>query len=158
MKNFIHDIAIVLVIFTTGMLFGFFIRNKEINILAKKSIIKQDSLNIIQLLDKHKIKFSHIVLAQAKLESNNFKSDLYKKNNNCFGMKIPAQRWTFAENTYDWGNYAKYSSLENCILDYSSWQKSNAYNISNENAYFELLGNIYAENPKYVERLKELIK
>jgi flagellum-specific peptidoglycan hydrolase FlgJ len=158
MKNLIHDIAIVLVVFTTGMLFGFFIRNKEINILAKKQIIQQDSLNISQLLEKHKIKFSHIVLAQAKLESNNFKSDLYKRNWNCFGMKVPAQRWTFAENTHDWGNYARYSSLENCIMDYKSWQLSNSATISNENAYFELLSNIYAENPNYVKQLKQLIK
>lgn len=27
-----------------------------------------------------------------------------------------------------------------------------------KNAYFELLSNIYAENPNYVKRLKQLIK
>jgi flagellum-specific peptidoglycan hydrolase FlgJ len=126
--------------------------------LAKTVIIKKDSLNISQLLDKHKIKFSHIVLAQAKLESNNFKSDLYKRNWNCFGMKVPAQRWTFAENTHDWGNYARYSSLENCIMDYKSWQLSNTTTITNDNAYLQLLGNMYAEDKRYVERLKQIIK
>ena len=158
MRNWIKDISIVLVVFMFGICSGFLLRNQEIKMLAKTVIIKKDSLNISQLLDKHKIKFSHIVLAQAKLESNNFKSDLYKRNWNCFGMKVPAMRWTFAENTHDWGNYARYSSLENCIMDYKSWQLSNATNVSNENAYFELLSNIYAEDKSYCTRLKELIK
>lgn len=162
MKNWIHDIVIIISLsiaaFTVGIFTGLLLRDAEINILSKKEIITEDSLNISQLLEKHKIKFSHIVLAQAKLESNNFKSDLYKRNWNCFGMKVPAQRWTFAENTHDWGNYARYSSLENCIMDYKSWQLSNATIISNENAYFELLSNIYAENPNYVKQLKQLIK
>jgi flagellum-specific peptidoglycan hydrolase FlgJ len=158
MKNWYKDIGIILAVFIIGICAGFLLRNQEIKILAKKAIIVQDSLNISQLLEKHKIKFSHIVLAQAKLESNNFKSDLYKRNWNCFGMKVPAQRWTFAENTHDWGNYAKYKSLEDCIMDYKSWQLSNTTTISNDNAYLELLNNMYAENPNYVKRLKELIK
>ena len=158
MKNWYRDIGIILGVFILGVSAGFLLRNQEIKILAKKSIIVQDSLNISQLLEKHKIKFSHIVLAQAKLESNYFKSDLYKRNWNCFGMKVPAQRWTFAENIHDWGNYAKYSSLENCIMDYKSWQLSNTTTITNDNAYLELLSNIYAENPDYIKRLKEIIK
>jgi flagellum-specific peptidoglycan hydrolase FlgJ len=158
MRNWIKDIGIVLSIFIFGICSGFLLRNQEVKMLAKTVIIKKDSLNISQLLDKHKIKFSHIVLAQAKLESNNFKSDLYKRNWNCFGMKVPAQRWTFAENTHDWGNYARYSSLENCIMDYKSWQLSNTTTITNDNAYLQLLGNMYAEDKRYVERLKQIIK
>jgi predicted MPP superfamily phosphohydrolase len=77
MKNWYRDIGIILGVFILGLSAGFLLRNQEIKILAKKTIIVQDSLNISQLLEKHKIKFSHIVLAQAKLESNNFKSDLF---------------------------------------------------------------------------------
>ena len=158
MKNWFKDIGIILGVFMFGLCAGFLLRNQEVKMLAKTVIIKKDSLNISQLLDKHKIKFSHIVLAQAKLESNNFKSDLYKRNWNCFGMKVPAQRWTFAENTHDWGNYARYSSLENCIMDYKSWQLSNCATVTNSEAYLQLLGKMYAEDKKYVERLKEIIK
>ena len=158
MRNWIKDIGIVLSIFIFGLCAGFLLRNQEVKMLAKTVIIKKDSLNISQLLEKHKIKFSHIVLAQAKLESNNFKSDLYKRNWNCFGMKVPAQRWTFAENTHDWGNYARYSSLENCIMDYKSWQLSNCATVTNSEAYLQLLGKVFAEDKKYVERLKEIIK
>lgn len=158
MKNWYKDIVIILVVFIVGVCSGFLLRNYEIKVLAKKLIVEQDSLTIEQLLNKHKIKFSHIVLAQAKLESNNFKSDLYKRNWNAFGMKVPGQRWTFAENNHDWGNYAKYSSLENCILDYKSWQLSNCATVTNSEAYLQLLGNMYAEDKNYVERLKQIIK
>jgi hypothetical protein len=73
-------------------------------------------------------------------------------------MKISSKRLSFAENTYDWGNYAKYVSLEDCIKDYKSWQVSNCYNIFTEEDYFKLLGNIYAENKNYCSILKQIIK
>lgn len=158
MKNLIHDIAIVLVVFTTGMLFGFFIRNKEINILAKKEIIVQDSLNISQLLEKHKIKFSHIVLAQAKLESNNFKSDLFVKYNNFCGLRIAGQRYCFAINNYDYGAFAKYLTVEDCVKDIRSWQIQNALFLTTDNQYFELLEKVYCTDKNYVKQIKQLIK
>jgi flagellum-specific peptidoglycan hydrolase FlgJ len=162
MKEWIRDITIILAVFILGLFVGLKSQyyNKESKSIQHNEYETNDSSiteNLKYYFTKHKIKFSHIVLAQAKLESNNFKSDIFKKNLNCFGMFVAAQRFTFAENNYDFSNYAKYSSLENCVLDYCSWQRSNAYNIYNDDQYFELLEKIYAKDKNYVTTLKKII-
>jgi flagellum-specific peptidoglycan hydrolase FlgJ len=160
MKEWIRDIIIVLAIFILGLIVGL---NSQHNNKESKQLDKVyynvDSNNVSKDLyfEKHKIRFSHIVYAQATLESNNFKSKLCKENNNIFGMKVPAQRFTFCNNPYDYGNYAKYDNIESCILDYKAWQMQNAYNITTEEGYFNLLRNIYAEDTEYVNKLKKII-
>lgn len=161
MKDWIRDIIIVLSFFILGVCFviTFNFLSYAPKLSSEKCITDTTNINCFQdFLDKHEIKFSHIVLAQAKLESNNFTSKLFLENNNCFGMKVPASRYTFATNDADFANYAKFETLESCVQDYKSWQKSNAYNIYSEDAYFQLLSNIYAEDTDYVNKLKKLIK
>lgn len=164
MKDWIRDMIVIIVVFSLGISLGFWLTTtKEIKIknIQPNEYQTNDSITTKYLalyLEKHKVKFSHIVLAQAKLESNNFKSKLFQDNFNCFGMKIPASRYTFATNDADFANYAKFANLEDCVKDYCSWQKSNAYNIHDEDAYFQLLSSIYAEDTDYVNKLKKLIK
>ena len=160
MKEWIRDITIILAVFILGLFIGLKSQyyNKESKQLDKVYCIT-DSNNLCKTLyfEKHKIRFSHIVYAQAILESNNFKSKLCKENNNVFGMKVPAQRFTFCNNPYDYGNYAKYDNIESCVLDYKAWQMQNAYNITTEEGYFNLLRSIYAEDIEYVNKLKKII-
>jgi flagellum-specific peptidoglycan hydrolase FlgJ len=125
----------------------------------------QDSLIVIPteedlqfLFDKHKIRFSHIVMAQAILESDNFKSKLFRSNKNFMGMKVAAQRYSFASNPHDFGSYAKYETIEDCIRDIKSWQIATAFFITKDEDYFALLQKIYAEDPSYMIKLKKLIK
>lgn len=162
MKEQIRDFIIVIVIFILGILFNvIFTKINQSNQVLKKDSITENIGNSDILKDyfqKHHVRFSHIVLAQAILESGNFTSALYKSNKNLFGMKIPAKRYTFAKNWHDYGNYANYESIENCILDYKSWQQTNAYDITSEEDYFNLLKTIYAEDPNYISKLKKLIK
>lgn len=73
-------------------------------------------------------------------------------------MKVAATRFTFAVNSYDYGNYAKYETVEDCITDYKAWQIQNALHITDADSYFALLKQQYAEDPMYVEKLKKLIK
>lgn len=160
MKEWIRDITIILAVFILGLFVGLKSQyhNKESKQLDKVYCIT-DSNNLCKTLyfEKHKIRFSHIVYAQAILESNNFKSKLCKENNNIFGMKVPAQRFTFCNNPYDYGNYAKYDNIESSVLDYKAWQMQNAYNITTEEGYFNLLRSIYAEDTEYVNKLKKII-
>jgi hypothetical protein len=167
-SDFKRDIAMVLIIFifgiAIGIVLGYSLSRKEIIVLTEK-VAKVNCLEdkvdincIKDNLSKHKIKFSHIVLAQCILESNNFKSSLFKSNKNCFGMRVAAQRFTFAINNHDYGAYAKYESLEDCILDYKAFQIQNALFITNDADYFKLLGSIYAEDPIYISKLKNIVK
>jgi len=171
MKDFIKDVKIILTIFIIGCFVGVLlssliyikVRSNEINDLGKKVDMEYclyDSLdyNCIQNhLEKHRIKFSRIVLAQIKLESNNLKSNLVKTNKNILGMRIAAQRFTFAINSHDYGAFAKYETIEDCILDLKSWQIQQAFYITTEEEYFNLLSKVYCTDANYVNRLKQLI-
>ena len=56
-----------------------------ININDTLNDFSEDKL--IDMLVSLNIKFPHIVLAQAKLESGNYSSKIFKENHNLFGMK-----------------------------------------------------------------------
>jgi hypothetical protein len=99
-----------------------------------------------------RVQHPDIVLAQAKLETGNFKSVIFRNNNNLFGMKVCTSRPT--TNTGMELNHAKYKSWRDSVLDYAMWQASYGRNLS-RNEYLQLLESIYAEDGAYVHKLQK---
>lgn len=108
---------------------------------------------VLTLLDILNVEHPHIVFAQMRLESGNFKSDLAKNNNNFFGMKYPRQRATVAKGV-DRG-YAYYRSWSYSVLDYAIWQRIYASGLTEEE-YLEMLSEKYAEDKAYVRKVKSV--
>lgn len=108
---------------------------------------------VLTLLDTLNVEHSHIVFAQMRLESGNFKSDLAKNNDNFFGMKYPRQRATVARGV-DRG-YACYRSWSYSVLDYAIWQRRYASGLTEEE-YLEMLSEKYAEDKAYVRKVKSI--
>lgn len=100
-------------------------------------------------------KFPHIVYAQAIQETGNFKSKIFKENNNLFGMKEAKLRANLAKGTNR--NHAYYTTWQESLYDYAMYYNTYLRNISTEREYFEYLKQNYAEDPDYVERLKSII-
>ena len=125
-------------------------------------VVKTDAIpipTVEEYIKKHRLKFSYIVLAQAKLESGHkHNSKLATETNNILGLRVAAQRYTFATNSHDYGSFAEFASVEDCIKDYKAWQIQNAFFITTEEQYFSLLEKTYCKDPGYVKRLKELIQ
>jgi hypothetical protein len=111
---------------------------------------------LIKLLESCNVKYPHIVLAQAKLESGNFTSKVFKQNNNMFGMRKARQRVTSAQGEKN--TYASYRDWVDCVYDYAMYQSSVMCNVSNESEYFRKLGERYAEDSLYVSRLQRIIE
>lgn len=61
-------------------------------------------------------KQARFITAQAGHESGDFKSDIFRDNNNCFGMKMALIRKTTA--TGEKHGHATYIDLESCIEDF----------------------------------------
>lgn len=99
-----------------------------------------------------KIKFPDVVIAQAIEESGEFKSKIWKENNNPFGMKIAGSRHT--TNIGENRGHAKYKNWQMAVIDYAYMQAVFARKIKTRRGYYEYLKN-YAENPSYVEKLKK---
>lgn len=110
---------------------------------------------LIELLKDCHLKYPHIVLAQAKLESGNFSSKLFRNNNNMFGMKRARQRVTTAQGEKN--EYAYYRDWIDCVYDYAMWSTCSTSGIDSENEYFAVLSERYAEDTTYVSKLKNLI-
>lgn len=110
---------------------------------------------VLSFIKKINIKFPEVVLAQCILESANFKSRLYKSNNNLLGMKHPKQRPTMSLGQKN--GYANFDSWKNCIIDYAIWQSKFARGIRNEKDYLEYLAGVYASDKNYKIKLSSLI-
>ena len=84
---------------------------------------------------------SKIVLAQARLESGNMKSETYKRTYNLFGIKHN-------------GRHAKYSHWRESIKDYKE-RISSRYQGGDYFAFLKRIG--YAEDVQYQAKLRKII-
>jgi len=130
---------------------------KELVILdLKNEENKFSEEKLIQMLKDLNVKFPHIVLAQAKLESGNFKSKVFLQNNNLFGMKQARIRINVAKGTNL--NHAYYETWKESVYDYSFYQCRYMGHLDTEEKYFAALDASYAEASYYSGTLKRIIK
>lgn len=115
-------------------------KDKNVKVAQVKPKILNE-INLKEELAKNNIPHANIVLAQAKLETGNFKSDLVRTHQNIFGLKK--------------GNrYRRYSHWTECVEDYKKCI-SNRYNGGNYYAFLNQIG--YASHPNYTGLLKEMV-
>jgi hypothetical protein len=101
------------------------------------------------------IKFPHIVYAQAQLETGEFKSKIFKENNNLFGMKVATRRPT--TNKGEDNGHAFYVNWKESVVDYAFYSAQYLSNIKSESEYFDYLGQSYAEDPNYISKIRKII-
>jgi alpha-D-ribose 1-methylphosphonate 5-phosphate C-P lyase len=113
---------------------------------------------LIDLMEELNIKFPHIVLAQAYLESSykgkRFNSPIFRHNHNLFGMREAKQRITTALGTKR--KHAYYRDWTKSVYDYGYYQASYLGEIKTEEDYYRYLGHRYAEDPNYLNKIKAL--
>lgn len=102
------------------------------------------------------IRFPHIVYAQARLETGNFKAGLFKTNKNLFAMRVATRRPTTNQGA-EYG-YAVYNTWRESVVDYAFFSAQYLSDIKTETEYFEYLKQNYAVDPTYVDRLKVIIE
>jgi uncharacterized FlgJ-related protein len=136
-------------------------RNTLISLTDEEKLIiiqEHNKFNEDKLIDKLKelnVNFPYIALAQAKLETGNYTSKIFRESNNLFGMKEAKSRITTAKGTQF--NHAYYESWTESVYDFAFHQCRYLPNIRNEEQYFQYLGQNYAEDPNYINRLKDII-
>ena len=111
---------------------------------------------LIELIKACNIKHPYIVLAQARLETGNYTSVLFKENHNLFGMKQARIRATTSEGTKN--SYAYYKNWINSVYDYAMYQANSTCLTDTEKDYFTRLGDKYASDTNYVNSIKDIIK
>lgn len=155
---------------TIGLLIGTFIAGRYMQFKALDKYEKQlIVLNLekeknkfteekfIALIKELNMKFPHIVYAQARIESGNFKSAVFRQNNNLFGMREARVRVNTAKGTNL--NHAYYDNWKESVYDYAFYQCRYMSNADSEAEYYAALDASYAEaGGSYSKALKQLIE
>lgn len=146
----------ILVGVVIGLLVNFFtpkttVVYKEINkpnqpIISADTIKPYSSLmdsNVYREIVSNNIYHPDIVLAQAKLETGNYKSKACTVYNNLFGLRKPD------------GSYYKFNSWQESVKAYKDWVQ-NKYTPPND--YYDFLDSIrYAEDDSYINKLRDMV-
>lgn len=119
---------------------------KAVPLIEKKSSKSFTEENLIKYLNEINIKFPDIVLAQAKLESGNYTSYLFRVNNNLFGMRKAEQRPTTTVRVDK--RHAVYEDWQQSVLDYALLQSTILPKVKNKKQYIAYIGRNYAELPE----------
>ena len=106
------------------------------------SLSAQTDQQVYDELKKYNVKHPEIVLAQAKLETGNYTSTLCKKHGNLFGLKRK-------------GGYAKFNNWQESVKAYRDWVQ---YKYKGGDYYVFLKKIGYASDPKYIIKVKEMVK
>lgn len=111
---------------------------------------------MVEMLSGLNVKFPWIPMAQSMVETGQWKSDIFLENNNLFGMKEATSRITTAIGTNK--NHAEYNTWRESVYDYAFYQSRYLGKIKTEADYYEYLAASYAEDPRYVIKIKEMVK
>lgn len=142
------------------LVFGLTVESKkptESEILVYVSQYNQFSEEkLVNMIKELHFAFPYIVYAQATLESGNFKSTIFKENNNLFGMKSASVRINNSKGSHN--EHAYYASWAESVYDYALYSATYLFSLKNEDDYFDYLSKFYAQDIHYVIKLKNIIE
>ena len=111
--------------------------------------------NMLRLMNQIGIAYPDVVFAQARLETGNFTSKVFRENRNLFGMKLPRVRSTTAIGEQN--NHASYIRWQHSVADYKLWQDEVIKKYRTKRAYLRYLSKHYAEDKRYIHKLKQML-
>ena len=144
--------------FSTSITPGIRTDKETITIVEHDTVYTQQfsEENLIRYMKELNIKYPHIVLAQARIESGAYTSNIFKENHNLFGMKKSYQRASTATGIHR--GHAEYAHWTHSVIDYALWQNKYLSRARTESEYYEYLGKHYAEADHYIASLKAKVK
>lgn len=116
--------------------------------------------NLAAELKKQGVKFPDVALAQSMLETGNFTSDIFKENNNLFGMKHPSVRSTVSKGPNR--GHASYNNWQDSVKDYKLWQDFYHKYTGSKGQFLAKLNSIYCIPPScgqnnYARKVQSLL-
>lgn len=107
-------------------------------------LLKSPEEGLIEALDYYAVKHPNIVYAQAILETGHFRSKVYREYNNLFGLYNSRTK-----------SYYKFNHWSESVVAYLNYIQ---YRYKPPDDYYKFLSDIgYAEDPKYINKLKRIV-
>lgn len=136
------------------------IKEQEILYEDRLILLEESSMfseaRLVEQIAKLNFKHPHIVLAQAKLESGNYTSQIFIENNNLFGMKKAVVRLNTARSSNR--GHAYYDTWQDSIIDYALYTATYLNSLKTEDQYYDYLARNYAEDTTYVNKVREIVE
>ena len=164
-KKLVKILLVVIGLLSCTFAIGRYMQFKALDKYEKQLIVlnlekeknKFTEEKFVELIKELNMKFPHIVYAQARIESGNFKSAVFRQNNNLFGMREARVRVNTAKGTNL--NHAYYDNWKESVYDYAFYQCRYMSNADSEAEYYAALDASYAEaGGGYSKALKQLIE
>lgn len=111
---------------------------------------------LLSYMDELGMKYVNFVMGQAKHESAHFKSDLFRNNNNLFGMVKAEKRITTAIGKRK--GYALYPNWKASVLDYYYMQQQISVKHNTKKKYYAYIFKNYAKDPSYRKKMQKYIE
>lgn len=102
------------------------------------------------------VKYIDVVVAQAKLESNDFQSNIFKQNHNLFGMKLAVARSSTSHSEFS--SHAVYKSWRESVLDYAMFQNTIIHKCKTVKQYKAYIQRNYSHTSTYMQRVEKIIR
>ena len=125
------------------------VRNANNDSIISQKILYQYLLSI-------RAPHAKIMLIQALIESGEFKSALFKKNHNLFGMKIVTNR--ASSSPMQNAGYQSYNNYFESVTDFCLWEYSRGVETISDQEFINFLSKIYAEDPNYALKIRKKLK
>lgn len=132
-----------------------YIHSEEvINLITNESFSKD---GFIKEVVHSGFKYPDIIIAQAYIESEHFRSPVWKENNNMLGMRLAQSRFTLA--TGENLKHAVFKNWKDCVKDRLIYEALYLNKINKEQ-YYHYLDKIYARSggSSYSDLIKQVIK
>ena len=129
---------------------------EEVVVVLEEDANKFSQDALVEELKRLNVRFPHIVLAQAILETGYYESRIYNENNNLFGMKQARARATTALGTQL--GHAYYNNWKESVTDYALYQAAYLNKLRTEKKYLSYLDRNYAEAKDYDKKLLVIIE
>lgn len=123
-------------------------------IVAQRNEFSKEKL--IKLINSLNFPFPDIIMAQAIHETNSFTSSIFIENHNLFGMKCATVRIHTSKGINR--EHAMYDNWMDSVYDRAFYSATYLSNIKTEDEYYSFLSQSYAEDPEYVNKLKQIVK
>lgn len=118
-------------------------------IIVSEQLAFEDSVKLY--IESLNLAHPDIVLKQARIESGNFTSKIFKDNMNLFGMRDSYYRPTVSIGVNR--GYAVYEDWKHSVIDYALLQAW-SYKKLNREEYLKQLSISYAEDTLYIQKVK----
>lgn len=160
--NFLKFYIITIILLLLSFIAGCSVKEHQITtriikgepIVIKDYVEKFSEKALRNYLNELNVSNIEIVIAQSKLETSNYSSQVFMENHNLFGMKESQRRVTTNKGSNL--NHAYYDNWKDSALDYAIYQSIYLKDL-NQQQYLNYLGERYAEDALYVNKIKKLI-